>query len=258
LLVIGMAHQLLFNGDILMLYALLGLLLIPLGKVKAPVLLVIGLLLLLNVPGIVTGFMQIGAPPPTPEEVKANAEIGAMFMAKGQALYAAMKSGSLADIARVNFTDGLQMKALYQIFTGRLWITFGCFLLGVCAWRARLFENSAASRRFFKRLLVACGAVAVVTTAVTLAFEASSAVSSAWLGLASNVQKMALAASYVAAVTLLYWRHSTGVLAHLAPLGKMGLTTYLLQSVFLAIVFYGVGFGIMGRLGHRAGAALAR
>jgi uncharacterized protein len=179
-----------------------------------------------------------------------------MFMAKGQALYAAMKSGSLADIARVNFTDGLQMKALYQIFTGRLWITFGCFLLGVCAWRARLFENSAASRRFFKRLLVACGAVAVVTTAVTLAFEASSAVSSAWLGLASNVQKMALAASYVAAVTLLYWRHSTGVLAHLAPLGKMGLTTYLLQSVFLAIVFYGVGFGIMGRLGHAAATAI--
>ena len=252
LLIIGMAHQLLFNGDILMLYALLGLLLIPLGKVKAPVLLVIGLLLLLNVPGIVSGFMSIAAPPPTPEEVKANAEIGAMFMAKGQALYEAMKSGSLADIARVNFTDGLQMKALYQLFTGRLWITFGCFLLGVCAWRARLFEDSAASRRFFGRLLVACGLVAIVTTGFTLAFEASSPVSSAWLGLASNVQKMALAASYVAVVTLLYWRHSTGVLAQLAPLGKMGLTTYLLQSVFLAGVFYGVGFGMMGRMGHAA------
>ena len=47
-----------------------------------------------------------------------------------------------------------------------------------------------------------------------------------------------------------------GRLAQLAPVGKMGLTTYLLQSVFLALVFYGVGFGMMGRLGHAAATAL--
>ena len=122
----------------------------------------------------------------------------------------------------------------------------------VCAWRAGLFENSAGSRRFFGRLLVVGGAIAAATTAITLAVEPSSPVSGAWLGLAANVQKVALAVSYVAGVTLLYWRHSSGLLAQLAPLGKMGLTTYLLQSVFLAIVFYGVGFGMMGELGHAA------
>lgn len=256
LFVIGMAHQLLFNGDILMLYALLGLALIPLGKVRTGVLLTVALLLLFNVPAIVFGFVQIGMPPPTPEQAQANAEIGATFMAKGQALYAAMQSGSLADIVRLNTTDGLLMKSGYLVFSGRLWITFGCFLLGVCAWRAKVFEDSEASRRFFRRLLVAGGAVAAVTTAITMAFEASSPVRSAWLGLASNVQKMTLAAGYVAAVTLWYWRHSAGALAQLAPLGKMGLTTYLLQSVFLAIVFYGVGFGMMGKLGHASAAGI--
>ena len=252
LLFIGAAHQLLFNGDILMLYALLGLLLIPLGKVNTRVLFIVGLLLVLNVPGIVQGFASIHAAPPTPEQQQANAEIGALFMAKGQALYTAMRTGSLADIARVNFTDGLLMKSIYLAFSGRLWITFGCFLIGVCAWRAGLFEDSAGSRRFFGRLLVVGGAIAAATTAITLVVEPSSPVSGAWLGLASNVQKVALASSYVAGVTLLYWRHSSGPLAQLAPLGKMGLTTYLLQSVFLAIVFYGVGFGMMGELGHAA------
>jgi uncharacterized protein len=252
LLFIGLAHQLLFNGDILMIYALLGLLLIPLGRVSTRLLCILGLLLVFNVPGIVQGFSSIYATPPTPEEQRANAEIGAWFMAKGQGLSTAMNSGSLVDIARVNLTDGLLMKAVYQAFTGRLWITFGCFLIGVCAWRARLFEDSPASRRFFRRLLVAGGTVAAVTTAITLAVETSTPVGAAWLGLAANVQKVTLAASYVAAVTLWYWRYSMGLLAELAPLGKMGLTTYLLQSVFLAIVFYGVGFGMMGELGHAA------
>ena len=51
LFLIGMAHQLLFNGDILMIYAALGLLLIPLGKVRSGALLVVALLLLLIFPG---------------------------------------------------------------------------------------------------------------------------------------------------------------------------------------------------------------
>jgi uncharacterized protein len=256
LLFIGLVHQMLFNGDILMLYALLGLLLIPMGKVRTRVLFTVALLLVFNLPAIVFGFAMIAAPAPSPEQAAANAEIGAVFMAKGQALYEAMRSGSLADIARVNLTDGLMIKSAYLAFSGRLWITFGCFLLGVCAWRARLFEDSPASRQFFGRLLVVGGAIAAVTTALTLAFEASTPVGNAWLGLASNVQKTTLAAAYIAGVTLLYWRHSTGVLGQLAPLGKMGLTTYLLQSVFLSIVFYGVGFGMMGKLGHAAATAI--
>jgi uncharacterized protein len=36
----------------------------------------------------------------------------------------------------------------------------------------------------------------------------------------------------------------------------MGLTTYLLQSVFLGLVFYGAGFGMMGKLGHAAAAGV--
>jgi uncharacterized protein len=256
LLFIGVAHQLLFNGDILMLYSLLGLLLIPMGKVRTRVLFIVAVLLVFNLPAILGLFALIAVPAPTPEQAAANAEIAAVFMAKGQGLYEAMRAGSLADIARVNITDGLLMKSAYLAFSGRLWITFGCFLLGVCAWRALLFEDSAASRQFFGRVLVIGGSIAAVTTALTLAFEASTPTSTAWLGLASNVQKTTLAASYVAGVTLLYWRNSSGWLSQLAPLGKMGLTTYLLQSVFLAIVFYGVGLGMMGKIGHAAATAL--
>ena len=255
LFLIGMAHQLVFNGDILMIYAVLGLLLLPLGKVRSGVLVVLGLILMLNLPGILQSAARIHAPPPTPEQQQSLARLNEMFSTGGKALYAATGSGSLADIARVNYTHGLEMKWTYQLFTGRLWVTFGCFLLGMCAGRANLFRESEASRRFFGRLLMMAGAVAVATTAVTVAFEATDPLAGTLMMLASSVQKMTLAATYVAAITLLYWRYS-GPLGLLAPLGKMGLTTYLIQSVFLALIFYGVGFGLMGRVGHAAATGL--
>jgi uncharacterized protein len=49
------------------------------------------------------------------------------------------------------------------------------------------------------------------------------------------------------------------LLPALAPLGKMGLTTYLGQSVFGVLLFYGLGFGMLGKLGAAAavGAGIA-
>src|SRR5688500_4739732 len=114
LFLIGMAHQLLFNGDILMIYAALGLLLIPLGKVRTGVLLVVAVLLVLNMPGLVQGIARIGAPPPTPAQEMSSAKIEELFTVGGKALYSAAKSGSIADIARVNYTYGLEMKRFYQ------------------------------------------------------------------------------------------------------------------------------------------------
>jgi len=65
-----------------------------------------------------------------------------------------------------------------------------------------------------------------------------------------TVQQMSLSAFYVAMVVLLYWRKpAQGVLPALAPLGKMGLTSYLGQSVFGIGVFYGLGFGLLGKVG---------
>jgi uncharacterized protein len=253
---IGLAHQLLFNGDILMIYAALGFLLIPLGRVHSGVLLATALLLLLNAPGLVQGVSNIDAPPPTPEQQRENERLNAVFGEGGKQLYSSTKSGSLSDIALANFNHGLEMKWLYQLFSGRLWITFGCFLLGVCAGRANLFRDTESNRRFFRHLLLYGGGVAASSTALGLLYTPGGAWSGLLMQFVSGLQKATLAAAYVAAVTLLYWKNSRGVLSHLAPLGKMGLTTYLMQSVLLAVAFYGIGFGLMGEIGSAVAVAL--
>lgn len=56
---------------------------------------------------------------------------------------------------------------------------------------------------------------------------------------------IALALAYLAIIT----RHAHRLL-FLAPVGRMALTNYLLQSVFWVTVFYGYGLGLWGRIPH--------
>jgi uncharacterized protein len=39
------------------------------------------------------------------------------------------------------------------------------------------------------------------------------------------------------------------MLSYLAPVGRMALTNYLMQTVICVFIFYGYGFGMFGRFG---------
>jgi uncharacterized protein len=133
----------------------------------------------------------------------------------------------------------------------------------MCAGRLEVFRDSEANRHFFRRLMWPSAVVALLTTIVAIVRPASLQINSVADLLASfsfTVQQVSLSAFYVAVVTMLYWRKpSTGLLPSLAPLGRMGLTTYLGQTAFGVLLFYGLGFGLIGKIGVAAavGAAIA-
>ncbi|HEY0093977.1 MAG TPA: DUF418 domain-containing protein, partial [Archangium sp.] len=59
-------------------------------------------------------------------------------------------------------------------------------------------------------------------------------------------------------ITLLFQRDAwRRLLAVLAPVGRMALTNYFLQSVMGVLLFYGYGLGLMGKLGSAAQLAVA-
>jgi uncharacterized protein len=257
LALIALVHGAYFTGDILIVYAFLGLLLIPFRKMKTRTLVITALILIFNVPGLLLAILQLGAHP-SPEQIARNAELQAQFMQAAQRAYEIKQSGTLAELAQSNLTMGLLSKCMFMIFTGRLWITFGLFLLGMCAGRAEIFRGTESDRRFFRRLMWPAGSVALITTVLEIMRPSGMQVTSvadllSWFSF--TVQQVSLSAFYLAAVTLLYWRKpESGLLPSLAPLGRMGLTTYLMQTVFGVVVFYGLGFGLLGKVGMAAAA----
>jgi uncharacterized protein len=256
LALIAAVHGLFFSGDILIIYAILGLLLIPFRNVSTKWLVVSALLLILNVPGLILGLTQLNAPPPTAEQQQAAAQAQAVGMERARQQFNAKQSGTVSDVFRANLGPALMGKVMFQLFTGRLWITFGLFLLGMCAGRLEIFRDTESNRRFFRRLLWVAGVTALLTTVVAVVKPSSfqpRSLADVFASFSFTVQQAALSAFYVSMITLLYWRKPTeGLLAKLAPVGKMGLTIYLTQTVFGLVLFYGFGLGMLGKLGIAA------
>lgn len=260
LALIAIVHGIFFTGDILIVYAILGLLLIPFRKLKTRTLVIVAMILVFNIPGLLLLSLGINAHP-SPESAARNAALQAQFAQAFEHAFQIKQSGTLAELAQSNLTIGLISKLGFMVITGRLWITFGLFLLGMVAGRLEIFRDTEANRAFFRRLLLPSGVVAAVTTIIAIVYPSTMQIKTAADLAASfsfTIQQISLSTFYAAAVTLLYWRKpDRGVLPALAPMGRMGLTTYLSQTAFGVIVFYGLGFGLLGRVGAAAAAGMA-
>jgi uncharacterized protein len=259
LFVIGYVHGLFYAGDILAIYAALGLLLIPWQRVPTRAIAIIGVVLVLNLPGLALNLEPVVSPPSAEEAAAAGAGQAA-FMARGRQQYEIKRAGTVSELFAINAVEAYATKLRFQVRTGRLWVTFGLFLLGLCAGRMMLFSDTAGHRRFFRRLAWLAGGIAALTTAVSLAYPyrmPARDLAAVLTNFSFSVQQASLATLYLCAITLWFWRRpDRGVLPALAPMGRMGLTTYLMQSVFGIGLFYGIGLGLMGRIGVAASIAL--
>src|SRR4030095_1602560 len=169
LALIALVHGALFTGDILIVYAILGLLLIPFRRLKTRTLVITALILVFNIPGLLMGAALVAASAhPSPEQAASGAAMQAQFSQLAQRAYEIKQSGTFAELAQINLTFGLGSKLAFMIFTGRLWITFGLLLLGMCAGRLEIFRDTEANRAFFRRLLWPSGVAALVTTIVAI------------------------------------------------------------------------------------------
>ncbi len=255
LALIALVHGAFFSGDILIIYAVLGLLLIPVQKLNTKVLAAVAIVLVLNVPGLILGLSRANVPAPAPSATPSAAPAGS----SPQRQFDIKQQGTVGELVYLNLTESLPGKVDYQVMTGRLWMTYGLFLLGLCAGRMQLFKDSDAHRKFFHRLLIGTGTLAVITTVIATlkpAAPASSNLADVLATFSFSVQQASLSAVYLGLVTLVFWRQpARGLLPQLAPMGKMGLTTYLLQTVFGITLFYGIGFGMLGHLGTAAAVA---
>jgi uncharacterized protein len=82
---------------------------------------------------------------------------------------------------------------------------------------------------------------------------------SGWFGVIGYAFGVPALALGIAAAVLLLWQSSAWkrVLSIFAPVGRMALTNYLMQSIVGVTIFYGFGFGLFGRIGALQATLLA-
>ncbi|MFI6320517.1 DUF418 domain-containing protein [Nonomuraea sp. NPDC050556] len=229
LFVLGVAQGLLlWIGDILTLYAALGLILLALRNIRPRTAVIIGC----SIIGVWT-LLWLGLAALTLLEPAAAAP--AADVAAG------LRAEQL-------FTDGplgvLRFQAeTYPMLAAFVWIGQGpmalaLFLFGLAAGKSGLFERPLPSWIMWAGYGVGLPAAVFVTWSSQQG-EALELVGAA----VNNVTSLPLAAAYV--VTLLRLRSIHGVLA---PAGRMAASNYIGQSVLACLVFSGYGLALAGKL----------
>ncbi|MGC2235171.1 MAG: DUF418 domain-containing protein [Pyrinomonadaceae bacterium] len=253
LLVIGLAHAyLLWAGDILSIYALMGFLLI-LFRRKSNDSLLKWAFALLAVPILTYLLIYILFVAFVPPEALAMVEAGQTEM-WNNAVKIVPTSGYLQIISDYNlhYIVGRYAGLILEMRLPKL---LAMFLLGFYAYRRGFFQNLSSHQPFIRRVLIygiVLGLIGNIAFAALAGHEAVFPPSPAGIvGVISYAFGVpALAFSFIALVATLWqkaaWRR---LLSHLAPVGRMALTNYLLQTIICVIIFYGFGFGQYGRFG---------
>ncbi len=245
LLGLGYLHGLFYCGDVLTVFALLGLTLLFLYRLPTKCLLILSAACILQIPFIVQ-FIQSMT---DPAYQLPQSRMIALFIG-GAHVYS---TGSFLDVVQYNSWSGQLAKWLFYIDYGRTWQIIALFIWGILLGKTRFFEH-------YERHLPLCRPILVPALGSVLALfelnrlipdfglsEASAAIASKTVTSYANI---AFTLILISGFILLYaGKHWQPVLNRLAPVGKMSLTCYTSQSIIGTIVFYHYGLGMYAHLG---------
>jgi uncharacterized protein len=266
LLGIGLIHAfLIWTGDILIMYALFGFLLLLFRKARPRTLLIWAVVLIL-IPLLFlagsTALVELARAIP-----EAAASIEQAF-AQTEAAYRADLARAARTYAQGSFLEITAQRLYdYQSFGLTSYFALGfnvlaLFLVGLYFGKRRIFEDLPAHRPLFRRLLLWGLLLGLPLNALyaTLIMDLPRYNPSWPLVLATAAQGIGaplLSLGYASALVLLSDRPAwSRRLQVLAPMGQMALTNYLLQSVICTLLFYSYGLGLFGKVGHAAGIGL--
>jgi uncharacterized protein len=243
LLVLGLIHIGLWWGEILSIYALCGLLLLPFRKAKTQNLLLAAFIFTLMAGPIIQGFriFFFSPDPILREHILTD-------------YFEITLHGSLNEIFVVNYA---MMKELYL----RNWVTYrdmleilGKFLLGYYILRQGYLKNILEHLEKIKKiwkvtlilgLLYAIDKFLIYSKIV----EVRNDYFKLFEYVLNNIGVLALAIFYATTLIILYSkRPGWKIFDSLRYVGTMSLTNYLTHTAFYIFIFTGLGLGLIGRL----------
>ena len=241
LIVIGFIHNLFWIGDILMIYGILMIPLILARKFNDKVLLILGLVFVLNFPGILCGIWQIFA----------HERLETTDSSKAETFLHVISNGNLSDILYFDIKS-LPGKLKFQALSGRLFMTLGFFFLGMLAARKNWISSFIAMKnKIYYVFIITCGAMIVFQLlSMSLNYtNMTNSPSEIMLGsFILSLQSLLAIIFYTSFLVILnYTDNIHKIFIPLANLGRTALTSYLMQTAFGLLLFYHIGFGLFGK-----------
>lgn len=240
----GLFHALFYSGDILVLYAIVGIVLIPVRNVSNRQVLLIAILLMLQPLELGKFFYALC----TPDYVfQPQSDY---FWIKTQE---GLKSPSFIALVQSNLCNGEWYSLSWAWNNGRFFQTASLFMLGMLIARENLFVYSERTIAYWKKVLIA-GIISFIPLYLTTIILSESGLSpellvplkvtlSSW----ANVAFMFILVSLF--ILLWYRSNLKKTFSYLIPYGKMSLTNYIGQSIMGSFIYFGYGLALYPYLG---------
>lgn len=262
----GVLHVVLFwAGDILLIYALIGLALLLFRHISDKGLLrwATGLTL---TPPVIIGLLVLFAsvalkvPEMAVEIQEGLEESTVMTMDLIEEASVAYSSGEFAEMVEVRLREyQVMLIGIISFYP----VVLGMFLAGYWAARRQIFKRMQLYKAFFKRGLI-LGAIIGIPANIVYIYASSKAPAYIPDGytflsmLAHNIGGFFLCLFYISALSLLFVNGQLKNLGRLlAPVGRMALTNYLMQTVICTTLFFSYGFGLFGQINAFQGLFIA-
>jgi uncharacterized protein len=250
LLVIGCLHAFfLWEGDILIIYAVIGMLLYPLKNLKAKWLMVMSLLMLLL--AAYMSSMMINNANINDDNWQELTILYSPSLDQIEELkssYLGSYSDVLSQIRGENMNgDG---SVIFKFMFGVIIKVVAMMLLGMSLFKAGILTNNF-SKQLYKGLIICCGSVGLLITTWGLYWNYSNQWSMEAFfsqGYWPNIIGAAATTIAYAALIILWFNSSSlnWLKQKIQAVGRMALTNYLTQSIICAFIFYGYGLGWYG------------
>lgn len=254
LLLIGFLHLMfLWSGDILMLYALLGLLLPLFRNVSNKGLLLASAFLML-LPIAADAARAVSGMDPSAPVVRMQQYFCAKYgITEDNFAFWLRDAGNYTDVFKF-LVQGAFVRMQEFIDGSRFFKVMGLFLLGFYIGRNRLYANLQGSKKLLKKVSLYGFLIGLP---VSVFYAWSSMNGHPWGRTAHSALYVfgvfPVGLAYMASVSLWYLHCREGrIFKILAAPGRMALTNYIGQSVLGMIIFYGIGFGFGADIGLSA------
>jgi len=242
LFLVGISHALLlFHGDILTTYAVLGgaLWLLAAQPAKRRLMLAVALVVAVVAVWLGLAWLQWRAP------ARDDSALVLAHALQAKAAYTGSAAQIVAQHIR-DMADFIPLLALLQVPCA-----LAMFLLGQLAGNHHLFDDPAHYRPYQRPVLIAAALIGLpgaLCYAMATQLLQGSAMETAALALSVATAPFLAGGVLVLILRLLDTGKLVAVTRRMASAGRMALTHYLLQSVLCALLFHGYGLGLMDAL----------